>query len=65
MIPHPILKKGIAMFEMQLVANNGRKIKLIRAALESRYGYVKASQRPMLIEQIENLDAANAILLGV
>ena len=30
--------------------SNERKIQLIRAALESEYGYVTSSQRPILLE---------------
>lgn len=40
---------------------NEYKIGLIRAALNSEYGYVTPGRRPVLLEQIDDLEAANAI----
>ena len=37
------------MLQEHLMSNE-RKIQLIRAALESEYGYVTSSQRPILLE---------------
>ena len=38
-----------SMLQEHLMSNE-RKIQLIRAALESEYGYVTSSQRPILLE---------------
>ena len=57
------------MLEMQLLKSelaksNERKIGLIRAALGSELHYVTASQRPVLLDQIAELEAAIADLRG-
>jgi hypothetical protein len=52
------------MLNLHLAMKNEYQIKLIHAALDSEYGYVTSSRRLVLRDQIENLEAANAILRG-